>query len=242
MVKKRSRPYESLREKEKSFSRSIGDGMKIAIDGPAGSGKSTIAKKLSAKLNFDYLDTGALYRGVTYLIEKNGLNLDQEKEIQELLDSVHFHFEGNKLYLDGALIENEIRKNSISNLVSHVASKGFIRRNLTRIEQEIASKTANVILDGRDIGTVVLPEAELKIYLDASPAVRAKRRHRELVDRGELVDAKRLLDEIIARDSLDMKRLEGPLVVAKDAFVVTTDDLSIEEVVDRIMEMVNSTI
>ena len=216
--------------------------MKIAIDGPAGSGKSTIAKILAEKLGYRYLDTGALYRGVTFLLLTKGLDPFKEQEVTALLEGAVFTFDDEGLVLDGRSIESEIRKNRISNQVSDVAAYPYIRRKLTDIERKIAKQTANVILDGRDIGTVVLPDAEVKIFLTASPEVRGHRRYNQLLDRGEEVDLNLLIEEIRERDQKDISRTTDPLKKAEDAWEIDTDSLGIPEVVDNILEIVNNTL
>jgi len=222
-----------------SFSLTIGEDMKIAIDGPAGSGKSTIAKLLSKKLNYEYIDTGALYRAITYIIEIEEIDNNNREKISDIIKNTNFRFHGNKLYINDTSIENEIRKNTISQKVSEVAALPFIRDLLNSIIRKIVDMSDNIILDGRDIGTVVLPEAELKIYLDASPKIRAKRRYLELLDKNESISLKKLEEEIIKRDYLDSNREVAPLKKAEDAIVIVTDDLNIQQVVDKIYNLLN---
>ncbi len=222
-----------------SFSLTIGEDMKIAIDGPAGSGKSTIAKLLSKKLNYEYIDTGALYRAITYIIEIEEIENNNREKISDIIKNTNFRFHGNKLYINDTSIENEIRKNTISQKVSEVAALPFIRDLLNSIIRKIVDMSDNIILDGRDIGTVVLPEAELKIYLDASPKIRAKRRYLELLDKNESISLKELEEEIIKRDYLDSNREVAPLKKAEDAIVIVTDDLNIQQVVDKIYNLLN---
>lgn len=212
--------------------------MKIAIDGPAGSGKSTIAKLLAKELDFEYLDTGALYRGVALLVQRSGFDLEMEEEIADLIRYSRFEFRHNHLYLDGVSIEEDIRRNEISQIVSKVAARPFIRRILTEIERQIAHTEPNVILDGRDIGTVVLPDAEVKIFLTASSGERARRRQLQLEEKGERIALETIEAEIIRRDHLDSTREEGPLKQASDAVRIDTDSLSIDEVVGKILEIV----
>ena len=212
--------------------------MKIAIDGPAGSGKSTIARILSRNLGFEYLDTGALYRGVALLVQQAGLEQEQEEEISRLILGSLFEFRHNLLYIDGSCVEEDIRRNEISRIVSYVAAKPFIRRILTEIERDIAHTAPDVILDGRDIGTVVLPDAEVKIFLSASSGERARRRMLQLEEKGEHIPLETIEEEIIRRDHLDSTREEGPLIQAEDAILIDTDQLTIEEVVGKILEIV----
>lgn len=214
--------------------------MKIAIDGPAGSGKSTVAKRLSQELGYEYLDTGALYRGAAWLLHEKQIPLDREDLVKKSLEDAVFSFSGNRLYLNDQCIEEEIRSNAVSKIVSLAASRSYVREILTRSMKEIARTTPDIILDGRDIGTVVLPEAEVKIYLDAGVGIRAKRRHLELISKGEKVDLSVLEEEIRHRDHLDRTRKDGPLAVAPDAVIIHTDEMTIEEVVNRMVEIRNN--
>lgn len=214
--------------------------MKIAIDGPAGSGKSTIAKLLSKKLNFEYIDTGALYRAITYIIEKEDININDVEKISDTIKNTSFKFHGNKLYINETCIESEIRKNTISQNVSEVAALPFIRNLINSVIRKIVDVSNNIILDGRDIGTVVLPDAELKIYLDATPSIRAKRRYLELLDKNESISLNELEEEIIIRDYLDSNREVAPLKKAEDAIIILTDDLNIQQVVDKIYNLLNN--
>lgn len=213
--------------------------MKIAIDGPAGSGKSTIAKLLSKRLNFEYIDTGALYRAITYLINKEHLDIEDQERITNFIKKTNFRFQNNKLLLNGDCIENEIRENTISKSVSAVAAIPYIRDLLNSIIKKIVETSEDFILDGRDIGTVVLPEAELKIYLDASPNIRAKRRYLELVEKNEAINLDDIENEIIKRDFIDSNREVAPLKKADDAITIVTDDLNIQQVVDKIYNLLN---
>lgn len=214
--------------------------MKIAIDGPAGSGKSTIAKLLSRKLNFEYIDTGALYRAITYIIRNENIDINDKEKISNIIKNTNFRFHNNKIYLNETCIEGEIRKNSISQNVSEVAALPFIRILINSVIRKIVDISENIILDGRDIGTVVLPDAEIKIYLDATPAIRAKRRYLELLDKNESISLKELEEEIIKRDYLDSNREVAPLRKAKDAIIILTDDLNIQQVVDKIYNLLNN--
>lgn len=213
--------------------------MKIAIDGPAGSGKSTIAKLLSKKLNFEYIDTGALYRAITYLINKEHLDIEDQEKITNFIKKTNFRFHNNKLLLNDDCIENEIRENTISKSVSAVAAIPYIRDLLNSIIKKIVETSEDFILDGRDIGTVVLPEAELKIYLDASPNIRAKRRYLELVEKNEAINLDDIENEIIKRDFIDSNREVAPLKKADDAITIVTDELNIQQVVDKIYNLLN---
>ncbi|AMP20589.1 hypothetical protein AZF37_04845 [endosymbiont 'TC1' of Trimyema compressum] len=212
--------------------------MKIAIDGPAGSGKSTVAKYLSHKLDFPYIDTGAMYRGITYLILKNKLSLEDKTAIIKLVNNSLFSFDENGLSINGVNLEKEIRKNKISEYVSVVAALPYVREILVKKQQNIANKMTNGILDGRDIGTVVLPYADLKIYLETSIKERAHRRLKELLDKGESIDLETLIEQIAQRDQNDMNRAVGPLKKADDAILIVTDGLSIGAVGEKIIERI----
>lgn len=216
--------------------------MKIAIDGPAGSGKSTVAKYVSHKLNFIHIDTGAMYRGITYLILKNKLYLEDKTAIIKLINDSLFSFDGNGLSINGLNFEKEIRKNKISEYVSIVATLPYVREVLVKKQQDIANEIINGILDGRDIGTVVLPYADLKIYLEASIKERARRRLKELLDKGESIDLEMLIKQIAQRDQNDINRAVGPLKKADDAILIVTDGLSIEAVGKKIIERSNKII
>lgn len=216
--------------------------MIIAIDGPAASGKSTIAKLISKKLEFEYLDTGALYRGVTYLIYINDLSLNNEDMVVDLIKKTEFSFNNNHLLINGNNVETKIRKNNISKLVSAVASTQYIRTILTEIERKIGHQAKNIIMDGRDIGTVVFPDAEVKIFLTASTRVRALRRYNELLKKNEIHTIEEIERDIIKRDEIDSKRATAPLVKSDDAIEVNTDNLNIEGVVEVILSIINKKI
>ena len=213
--------------------------MKIAIDGPAGSGKSAVAKYISNKLGYPYIDTGAMYRGITYLIFKNKLSLEEKTAIIKLVNDCVFSFDEHGLSINGENIEQEIRKNQISEQVSIVAALPFVRDILVKKQQDTANHLGNAILDGRDMGTVVLPNADLKIYLETSIEERANRRLKDLFNKGESIDLETLIKQIRARDTNDMNRAVGPLKKADDAILIITDGLSVEAVGEKIIEGIN---
>ena len=210
---------------------------KIAIDGPAGSGKSTISKILAKKLNFTHIDTGAMFRAVTLKALNKGINLENEEEYT-FLDTTAIELKGDKIFLDGKDVSTEIRTVEVTTNASTPAKLGNVRTCLLRLQREIASKI-NVIMDGRDIGSVVLPDAELKIYLDASPECRAIRRMKEREESGVFVNFEETLQEIITRDHKDSTRKISPLKCAEDAIVVDSSDMTIDEVVSEIIKLVN---
>ncbi len=210
----------------------------VAIDGPAGSGKSTIAKRLAADYHIHYLDTGAMYRACALKILEAGVAVDDEAAIVDLMRTVKLEVSydetGNQhTLLDGRDVSEEIRRPPISMASSRVSKHPSVRMHMVEKQREIASKMS-CVLDGRDIGTFVLPDADFKFYLTASPEVRAKRRYDELVAKGNQVDFEELKAEIIRRDEQDSTRAVAPLKRAEDAVLIDTTDLSIDEVLGRI--------
>lgn len=207
--------------------------MNIAIDGPAGAGKSTIAKILANKMKILYLDTGAMYRGVAYYIIKKGINPEDREKVEIVLDEISmdikYHDNIQSVWVNGENISPFIRENYISMAASTVSKYPKVRLKLVEIQREIAKKS-DCVLDGRDIGTFVLPKAEYKIFLTASPEVRANRRYLELIDRGQKQPYNQILEEIVTRDYQDTHREFAPLKQAEDAILLDTSDLSIEEV------------
>lgn len=216
---------------------------KIAIDGPASSGKSTIAKLLADKYSLVYVDTGAMYRTLTYLALKNNVPVDTEKLLLDLLNKTTISFkkieEGQLVYADDEDVTDAIRSHEVTNNVSEVSAFGKIREELVSRQQEIANDTG-VVMDGRDIGTVVLPDADVKIFLVASVEERAERRYLENKEKGIDSDFERLKQEIINRDAYDSNREVSPLKQADDAVRLDTTSLSIEEVVERCVEIIDS--
>ena len=216
---------------------------KIAIDGPASSGKSTIAKLLADKYSLVYVDTGAMYRTLTYLALKNNVPVDTEKLLLDLLNKTTISFkkieEGQLVYADDEDVTDAIRSHEVTNNVSEVSAFGKIREELVSRQQEIANDTG-VVMDGRDIGTVVLPDADVKIFLVASVEERAERRYLENKEKGIESDFERLKQEIINRDAYDSNREVSPLKQADDAVRLDTTSLSIEEVVERCVEIIDS--
>ena len=219
--------------------------MIIAIDGPAGSGKSTIAKLVAKDMGLVYLDTGAMYRIVTLKALNEGIlgndGLNELDKIKKLLDDLNIDIRGNGFYLDDVDVSEEIRKPVVSENVSDVAAIREVREKMVDLQRKF-SESKNVILDGRDIGTVVFPNADLKIFLVADAKERAKRRYRELIQKGENVEIEEIYENILKRDKIDSTRKESPLKKAKDAVEVDTTSKSIEEVKNEILRMVNSNI
>lgn len=217
--------------------------MNIAIDGPAGAGKSTIAKLLAQKLGFLYLDTGAMYRAIGLKVFENGVSAGDEKSVEELLEKTELDiiYDGGvqKIILDGKDVSAAIREHNISTYASDVSKIKAVRLKMVDMQREIASKQ-NCILDGRDIGTFVLPNADLKIFLTANVSERAKRRWNELRAKGVDCDLEQIKKDIETRDYNDSHRDFAPLRQAEDAVAIDTSDMTIERVADKITELVKS--
>ncbi len=209
-------------------------GYAIAIDGPAGAGKSTIARLAAEKLGLIYIDTGAMYRGVALFFIRNNIDYTDKEQAQKVCEDIDINIiyedGAQQLILNGENITSHIRNEQIGKAASSVAKHICIREKLVDIQRKLACDN-NVIMDGRDIGTKVLPGANIKIYLTASPAVRAKRRYDELIKKGIECDIKDIENDIIARDNEDMNRAVSPLKKADDALLLDTSDMSIDEVV-----------
>ena len=213
----------------------------IAIDGPAGAGKSTIAKMVSAEMGYIYVDTGAMYRAVAlYLTENNIPDEEAEKHMEEVEVSLKFVDGAQRVYLGDRDVSDLIRTPKISMAASRTSAIPAVRAYLFETQKKIAREN-NVIMDGRDIGTHVLPDADVKIFLTASAKVRAKRRYDELVAKGETPDLFRIEKDIIERDQRDMNREIAPLKQAEDAILVDSSALTIEEVEEKIVALVRET-
>ncbi|HEY9733822.1 MAG TPA: (d)CMP kinase [Drouetiella sp.] len=216
--------------------------LQIAIDGPAGAGKSTVAKRIADILEYLYIDTGAMYRAATCLVVKQGINLDDQAAITEAVSNSKIelrpghHEEKILVFVNGVEVTREIRSREITKLVSKLASIGAVRDKLVEQQRHLAM-SGGVVLDGRDIGTVVLPDANVKIFLTASPSVRANRRFIELQDAGESPDFDTLLKDIIERDQMDTNREIAPLRMADDAILILSDKMSVDEVVANIIKL-----
>lgn len=210
----------------------------IAIDGPSASGKSTIAKKTSNKLNIEYIDTGAMYRAITYKVLKNNIDPLDVQSIIDLLKTTEIDFINNSIYLDGIVIDYEIRKNRVSKTVSYIARIKEVRDELVMLQQSMA-KTKSVVMDGRDIGTIVLPNADYKFFVTASVNERANRRYKELLKSGEKeISLDSIIADISKRDEIDSNRAIGPLRQSEDSYLLDTTNKSIEESVDFIISIV----
>ena len=217
----------------------IRDKISIAIDGPASSGKSTIAKEIANRLNINYIDTGAMYRGLTYKILENNVDIKNEFEMNNLLNSTKISFKDNEIYLDGININKEIRKNIISKKVSTVASLKNVRNYMLKLQREIAFNKS-IVMDGRDIGTVVLPNADLKFFITASLEERAKRRFNDLEKEDASVSLDQLKKEIEERDCKDSNRKIAPLKKAEDAILIDNTNLTKNESILKILNIIES--
>lgn len=214
--------------------------LNIAIDGPSASGKSTIAKALAKRLNYTHLDTGAMYRACTYKALKNKIDIQSEDDLVKMVKNSHFAFDDlGHIHLDGKDISTKIRSKDIDLLTSNIAQFPRLRQSLVQIQQMIA-KEKGYILDGRDIGSVVLPDADVKIFQTASIESRAKRRMIEYKTKGIDIDYDTIFAEIEKRDNQDQTRMHSPLFKTDDAFLLDTSNLSIEESVDKVYEIVKN--
>ncbi|MBK8805391.1 MAG: (d)CMP kinase [Bacteroidales bacterium] len=222
----------------------------IAIDGHSSCGKSTVAKALAQKLHYIYVDTGAMYRAITFYCIKNNLydnkgivNVDLLKnsisQINITFKNSNGNFENQETYLNGINIEKEIRSLEVSSKVSEISKLKFVREYLVELQREFG-KTENLVMDGRDIGTVVYPNARLKIFMTAQPEVRAKRRYNELMAKGESVSYEAILENVISRDYEDSNRTESPLKQAPDALILDNSNLTREQQLDWILNKLNA--
>ena len=211
----------------------------IAIDGPAGSGKSSVARRVAALLGYSYLDSGAMYRALALKAVRRNVPLTSDSSLEALAKETHIELKPptpeleaagakNRVYLDGQEVTREIRTAEVAQAASQLATIAAVRRTLVA-EQQRAGAGGGVVMEGRDIGTVVFPTAELKIFLDASPEVRAERRWKEHQEKGEKMTGAEVFDEVIARDKRDRERKVSPLVRAKDAVLVDNTAMGIEE-------------
>ena len=207
--------------------------IQIAVDGPAGSGKSTIAKKIADRLNITYIDTGAMYRALTYKVLINNIGVENEDAVIELARKSKIEFLKNNIYLDDDIVNEEIRLPEVSKNVSYVAKIPQVRKILVDTQRKLALNQ-DVVMDGRDIGTYVLKDANFKIFLTATVEERSRRRYLELKNKGLDVTLGDVKKDIINRDKIDREREFSPLVEADDAIIIDTTDLSIEDVVNKI--------
>ena len=213
-------------------------GINIAIDGPAGAGKSTIAKKVAKELSFIYVDTGAMYRAMAlYLLEKNIQGDEAIATACHVADiSIRYENGEQQVILNGENVTAFLRREEVGNMASVSSANPEVRAHLLKLQRTLA-KENDVVMDGRDIGTTILPDAEVKIFLTASPETRANRRYLELTEKGETCDMNEILKTIIERDVRDMNRAVSPLKQAEDAVLVDSSEMGIDEVVEKILSV-----
>lgn len=214
----------------------------IAIDGPAGAGKSTIAKRIAKQKGYIYVDTGAMYRAMALFLIRENITADESEKIsakcKEADISIEYRDGEQIVLLNGENVNGLIRTEEVGNMASASSVNGDVRKKLVELQQKLAA-TTDVVMDGRDIGTCVLPNANLKIYLTASSKVRAERRYKELIEKGVSADLDKIEQDIIERDHRDMNREISPLKQADDAILVDSSDMTIEEVIAKIISLAN---
>lgn len=219
----------------------------VAIDGHSSCGKSTTAKLVAKELGYAYIDTGAMYRAVTLYFLEHYIDFTNPKKISQALQDIHITFERNpktqrnEIFLNGLNVEDEIRQMYISDKVSEVSVIAEVRHCMVRQQQKMG-KRRGVVMDGRDIGTTVFPDAEVKIFMTAQDVIRAERRQQELLDKGQMVPLQEILENLRKRDLIDSTRKESPLIQADDALVLDTSYITIDEQVDFVLRQVGATI
>lgn len=211
--------------------------IRIAIDGPSGAGKSTIAKRIANELEIDYIDTGAMYRAVAYKLLQKQIDIHDIRSLTDMLSKTDIDFTEGNIILDGEIVNDKIRTHEISRMASDVSALQVVRDKLVALQRKMG-QVKSVVMDGRDIGTNVLKDAEYKFFVTATASERARRRWLELVEKGEKVELKQVEADIITRDNNDSKRELNPLKKAEDAIELDTTGMTIEEVTDKIMEVI----
>lgn len=209
----------------------------IAIDGPAGAGKGTITKLVSEKLDATNVDTGAMYRCITLYMIRNNIDIKDIEKIEKLLNNINIELTNKKIYLNGEDVTNLIREKEVNELVSQVSHIQVVRNNMVNLQRKMA-EGKNVIMEGRDIGTNVFPDAEVKIYLDATPEERAKRRVKQNEQKGIKISYKDILENIKFRDNNDKTSNVAPLKQAEDAIYIDSSNMTINEVVEKIVKII----
>jgi len=209
----------------------------IAIDGPAGSGKSTVSRLLAEKLGFTYIDTGAMYRAVAVKAYEEGIDIEDEDKLKDFCSRINLHFKDNRIFVDNRDYSKEIRKASAGLLSSKVSAKKVVRDAMVNLQRSMA-ENGSVVMEGRDIGTVVFPDADIKFYLDASADVRGKRRYLELKDKDRNISLEKVIEEVKARDDRDSTRDYSPLKKADDAIHIDTSNMDLRKVLDVMKEAI----
>jgi cytidylate kinase len=210
----------------------------IAIDGYSSCGKSTTAKSVATHMGYGYIDTGAMYRAVTLYFLQNHVSISNPKEINKALTDIYIEFRineqgKNQTFLNGLNVEEDIRKLYVANFVSEVSTLATVRHAMVDLQRKMGKKSG-IVMDGRDIGTVVFPEAELKVFMTADPLIRAQRRQIELMEKGDLLELEEILENIKKRDLIDTTRTESPLKQANDAILVDTTFMTLDEQIDQV--------
>ena len=211
--------------------------LRVAIDGPGGTGKSSIAKAVAERLGLEYIDTGAMYRSIALKSLRKGVDAEDEPAVVKMLEETLIDFEDNKVYLDGEDVSGLIRTNEISMAASTISKLGPVRAKVDEVSKRLAS-TKNVVMEGRDIGTAVIPDAEVKIFMTADSDVRAERRYKQLLEQGKEADLAVIKSEIEKRDYQDSHREINPLKQADDAVFLDTSNMTKEEVIDTVCELI----
>ena len=212
--------------------------LRVAIDGPGGTGKSTIAKAIAADFGLEYIDTGAMYRAIALKSIREGVAADDVPAVENMLASTVIDFAGGVTYLDGEDVGGLIRTNEISMAASDISQLACVRAQVDEVSKHLAA-TKNVVMEGRDIGTIVIPDAEVKIFMTAAPEIRARRRYNQLLDAGKEADYDQIFEEIKARDYQDSHRSLNPLKQADDAVYLDTSHMSLEENIKTIADIIN---
>lgn len=210
----------------------------ITIDGPSGSGKSSVAKEIAKRLKYTFLDTGAIYRAAAVIVEKAGCDIHNDKECASVLAKAEIRITAGKIFANGRDVTDEIRSHHISELASAIAAHPSVREELFDIQRAFKGSTS-LVAEGRDTGTAVFPDADIKFYLDATPEERARRRYSESVSNGNDILIGQVLLDLERRDKRDSTRTASPLIIPENSFVVDTTHLNFEEVVEKILSIIN---
>lgn len=213
----------------------------VAIDGFSSCGKSTLAKQIAEKLNFLFIDSGAMYRAVTLYFIKNKINIHNIEDVTKALAQIHIDFENvdgkNITFLNGENVENEIRSLAVSNLVSEVAAISIVRKKMVSLQRGMSGENG-MVMDGRDIGSVVFPDADIKLFVTADPIVRAQRRYNELVSKNQHVDLHEIISNLEHRDKIDTERDDSPLIKAENSILLDNTEMSISEQFDLVLDLI----